>query len=284
MPLYQAVVLAVVQGLTEFLPISSTAHLVLVPWVMGWQDPGLAFDVALHLGTLLAVVAYFARTWLRLLSLAFIGRAWPDAGGEEDRDLATNPRLFWFLVLATVPAGLAGLAFEHYVETTWRSPYVIAVMMIAIGLVLWWAERKGRFEKNLGRVSLMDSLAIGLAQAVAIIPGTSRSGITMAAAMARGAERPAAARFSFLLATPIIAGAALKTGWNVLKSGPLAADMRMVFAVGVAVSAISGFLVIGFLVRYLQRGTFKFFIWYRIVCGIIIIALAIFFRGPIGSQ
>ncbi|MBI3698271.1 MAG: undecaprenyl-diphosphate phosphatase [Acidobacteria bacterium] len=274
MPLYQVVVLAVVQGVTEFLHISSTAHLALLPWLFGWQDPGLMYDVALHLGTLLAVAAYFAASWLRLLARAF-GRH------VADPDLDANPGLFWFLVVATIPAGVAGLALEKYAESTLRSPYVIATMMIGIGLMMAWSEARGRFQKSLGTITLPDSLAIGFAQAVAIIPGTSRSGITIAAALFRNLERSAAARFSFLLSTPIIAGAALKAGWNVFKAGGIASDLRVAFGLGVLVSALTGYAAIAFLVRYLQTRTLKIFIWYRLICGIIIIALAIFFRDPV---
>jgi undecaprenyl-diphosphatase len=283
MPLYQAVVLAVVQGVTEFLPISSTAHLVLVPWVLGWRDPGLTFDVALHLGTLLAVSAYFFRTWVRLLFLAFQRRVWPPAPGEPDEDLYANRRLFWFLVAATIPAGLAGLALERYVGTTLRSPYVIAATMIGIGLVLWWADKVGRFQKDLGSVTLGDSVVVGAAQALALVPGTSRSGITIAGGLFRGLSRAAAARFSFLLATPILAGAALKEGLNIIRAGGIEPDMRLAFGVGALVSAVSGYAVIAFFIRYLQTRTLKIFVWYRIICGIIILALAILFRDPVMS-
>ncbi len=274
MPIYQVIVLAVVQGVTEFLPISSTAHLWLAPWLFGWQDPGLMYTVALHLGTLLAVAVYFAASWLRLLARAFGRRV-------ADPDLNANPRLFWFLVAATVPAGVAGLALEKYAESTLRSPYVIAIMMIGIGLVMAWAEARGRFEKNLGTITLPDSVAIGIAQALAIVPGTSRSGITIAAALFRNLERSAAARFSFLLSTPIIAGAAVKEGWNIVKAGGIAPEMRAAFGLGVLVSALTGYAAIAFLVRYLQTRTLKIFIWYRVICGIIIVALAIFFRDPV---
>jgi undecaprenyl-diphosphatase len=278
-PFYQVVVLAVVQGVTEFLPISSTAHLALVPWVFGWRDPGLAFDIALHLGTLVAVALYFARTWIRVLFLALGRRVLPPPDGDPDRDLYDNPRLFWFLVAATVPAGLAGLAFEDQVETTLRSPLVIAAMMIAVGILLWWAERGGPFHKNLGRLSLADALAIGLAQALAIVPGTSRSGITMAAALLRGVDRPPAARFSFLLSTPIIAGATLKTAFDLARAG-IPPDMVVPFVAGIVISGLTGYLVIAWLIRYLQTSTFRFFVWYRMICGIIILALAFFFRAP----
>ncbi|HYM13765.1 MAG TPA: undecaprenyl-diphosphate phosphatase [Bryobacterales bacterium] len=274
MPLYQAIVLAVVQGITEFLPISSTAHLILVPWVMGWRDPGLTFDVALHVGTLAAVAAYFARTWVKLLLLGFGVRL-----GAPD-DLDQNPRLFWFLVIATIPAAVAGAALEHYAESTLRSPYIVAAMMIGIGLLLWWAEVRGRFQKDLGKVSLGDAVTIGAWQALAVVPGTSRSGVTIAAALLRDVNREAAARFSFLLATPVIAGAALKAGWNIVKAGGLAPDMRAAFGVGALVSAITGYAAIAFFIRYLQTRTLKFFVWYRIICGIIIVALALFLRDP----
>ncbi len=282
MPLYQVVVLAVVQGVTEFLPVSSTAHLVLVPWIFGWKDPGLAFDMALHLGTLAAVAAYFVKTWLRLLFLAFGRRALPARATEPDHDLYSNPRLFWYLVAATVPAGVAGLALESYIETTWRSPLVIGSMMIVIAGVLWWSERIGRFDKDLGRMTLADSLAVGAAQALALAPGVSRSGITMAAALVRGVNRTAAARFSFLLSTPIIAGAVAKEALDLVRQG-LPAGMAAPFAVGIVVSGLSGYLVIAFFIRFLQTRTFNIFIWYRLVCGIIILALAIFFRDPVAT-
>ena len=275
MPIYQAVVLAIFQGVTEFLPISSTAHLVLVPWVMGWHDPGLTFDVALHLGTLAAVAIYFAGTWIDLL-LAGLGLR----RGRGD-ELSENPRLFWFLVAATIPGGLAGLALEKYAESTLRSPYIIAAAMIGIGLVLWRAEAGGRFLKGLGHVSLADSVVIGVSQALAIVPGVSRSGITIAAGLFCNLERAAAARFSFLLATPIIAGAALKAAWNIHRAGGLSPDMHMPFLVGIVVSAITGYAAIAFLLRYLQTRTLNFFVWYRVLCGIMIIALAIFFRDPV---
>ncbi len=272
MPFYQVVVLALVQGITEFLPISSTAHLALVPWVLGWKDPGLAFDIALHLGTLVAVAAYFARTWVRVFFLAFGRRVMPASGNDPDLDLYANPRLFWFLVAATIPAGVAGLALQKYAETTLRSPLVIAGMMIGVGLLIWWAERRGPFGKGLGHLTLGDALAIGVAQALAVVPGTSRSGITMATALARGVDRPAAARFSFLLSTPIIFGAALKAGYDLIKAG-IPPEMIAAFAAGILISGVTGYLVIAWLIRYLQTATFRFFVWYRIICGVLILGL-----------
>jgi undecaprenyl-diphosphatase len=240
----------------------------------------LSFDIALHLGTLVAVAAYFARTWIRVLFLAFGRRVLPANGSDPDRDLYANPRLFWFLVAATIPGGVAGLALQNYAETTLRSPLIIAGMMIGVGLLIWWAERRGPFPKNLGHLTLADALAIGIAQALAVVPGTSRSGITMAAALVRGVDRAAAARFSFLLSTPIIAGAALKAGHDLVRAG-IPSEMMAPFAAGIVISGVTGYLVIAWLIRYLQTATFRFFVWYRIICGIIILALAFFFRDPV---
>ena len=275
MPFYQVVVLALVQGITEFLPISSTAHLALVPWIFGWKDPGLSFDIALHLGTLVAVAAYFARTWIRVFFLAFGRRVLPVSGNDPDRDLYANPRLFWFLVAATIPAAVAGLVLQKYAETTLRSPLVIAGMMIGVGILIWWAERRGPFPKDLGRLTMADALAIGFAQALAVVPGTSRSGITMAAALVRGVDRPAAARFSFLLSTPIIAGASLKAAYDLVRAG-IPSEMIAPFAAGIVISGITGYVVIAWLIRYLQTATFRFFVWYRIICGVIILGMAFF--------
>jgi undecaprenyl-diphosphatase len=280
MPLIHAVILALVQAATEFLPVSSTAHLILVPWLMGWEDHGLLFDIALHLGTLLAVLVYFAKTWIRLLFLALGRRVLAPDPGDPDRDLYANPKLFWYLVAATFPAGIAGLLLKDYVETVFRSPFVVGFMLIAIGLVLAWAERAGTFRRDLGHVSFLDAMIIGCAQAVALIPGTSRSGITISAALFRGVERAAAARFSFLLSSPIILGATAKTAFDVWGQGGIPPEMQLAFLTGIAVSAVSGYAVIALFIRYLQTRTLRIFIYYRIIFGIIVLALASFFRLP----
>lgn len=280
MSLVEVVVLALVQAATEFLPVSSTAHLVLVPWLLGWDDPGLLFDIALHLGTLGAVLVYFARTWVRLIALGFGKRILPPEPGDPDEVVYKNPRLFWFLVAATFPAGIAGLALEDYVESTLRSPVVIGVMLIAVGLLIWWAERKGQFDDDLDRMSLRQAMLIGCAQAMALIPGTSRSGITIATALLLGFRRPAAARFSFLLSSPIIASASLKAALNVWEEG-IPAAMQVPFFVGIVVSAVAGYAVIALFLRYLQRATMSVFILYRVIFGIIVLALALFFRFPV---
>ena len=280
MPLYQVVVLALVQAATEFLPISSSAHLIVVPWLFGWQDQGLLFDVALHLGTLAAVLLYFAKTWIRLLLLAAGRKVRPVSRDDPDGDLEDNPRLFAYLVAATFPAGMAGLLLEDYVKTTLRSPLVVAMMLIAIGLVIWWAERVSRLERNLGTVSLGDALAIGFAQALALIPGTSRSGITISVGLFRGLQRTAAARFSFLLSSPIILGASAKAAFEVWQQGGLGGEWQAPFLLGIVVSAVAGYAVIGYFLRYLQRSTMLPFVYYRVIFGIMIVVLASFFGLP----
>jgi undecaprenyl-diphosphatase len=276
MPLLQAIVFGIIQGLTEFLPVSSTAHLIVIPALLGWQDPGLAFDIALHVGTLAAVLLYFFRDWLQIIGQG-IGLNW-----GTDPDLKRNPKLLWLLVAGTIPAGVVGLLFQKEADTTLRNLYVIATTAILIGLGMWWAERVSRGQKDLGKVSATDSMAIGVAQALAVIPGVSRSGITISAGLLRNLERPSAARFSFLLSTPIILGAAAKDAYDLFKhEGGVPAEMKMAFIVGIAVSAVVGCLTIAFFMKYLRRRTLTFFVAYRIIFGIIAIALAIF-RGSGG--
>ena len=266
MPVYQAIVLAIVQGLTEFLPVSSTAHLTLFPWLFRWQDPGLTFDVALHVGTLVAVLLYFWRIWVELVTAAAgLGKA-GDPKDQQDR------RLFWYLVVGTVPGAIVGYLLEHAAEEQLRQPTVIAAALIVVALLMWAGEHMGRREHTLGQVSFVDSLMVGVGQAFAVIPGVSRSGITMTAGLFRGMTRETAARFSFLLSTPIIAGAALKKGLEVHKEG-LLPEMRVPFVVGIVVSGLVGYLVIGWLIRYLERRTFKIFVVYRIALGVVVLAL-----------
>lgn len=276
MPLYQVLILAVVQSATEFLPVSSTAHLILAPWLLGWNDPGLSFDIALHLGTLVAIVIYFFRDWVQLFGAGF---GWPCRG---DAELNRNPGLLWLLALATLPAVVAGVAFERQAEGPWRSPYVIAGMLIAVGVLMYFADKLGRRQRDLGAVSLADALAIGLAQAIAIIPGTSRSGITISVALLRGLDRPAAARFSFLLSTPALAGAAAKAFWDLRKLGGIPPENQLSLLIGVTVSALTGWLVIAFFLRFLKRHTLQFFVYYRIIFGIMVIALAILLSRTAG--
>src|SRR5271155_552448 len=279
MLLWQAIVLAIIQGLTEFLPISSSAHLILIPDLLHWQDPGLAFDVALHLGTLIAVVLYFFRDWVEL-TLNGLGLSYPKNASAETR--AQHRRMFWYLVAATIPGALVGFFFEHWIDEHWRNPVPIACAMIAIALVMWYAERVARLNRQIDQLSLSDSMAIGTSQALALFPGVSRSGITISTGLFRGMTREAAARFSFLLSTPLIAGAAAKELPKLLKmqkSGALDMPLSHI-AISIAVSAIVGYAVIAFLLQYLQTRTLKIFIYYRILFGIVILVLAFL---PLGS-
>ncbi|WP_027719169.1 undecaprenyl-diphosphatase UppP [Desulfovirgula thermocuniculi] len=258
MNLWQAALLGAVQGVGEFLPISSSAHLVLVPWFLGWRYEGLAFDVALHMGTLMAVVAYFWQDWLVLLRDGL------------SRRRSAEKRLFWCLVIATVPGAVFGYLLEEKAETVFREPLLIGIMLMVMGLILYLADTRAPAFKYLEDIGLKESLWIGLSQALAIIPGVSRSGITMAAGRAAGLDREAAARFSFLLSTPIIFGA------GVLQLPRLApADLTASFFVGVATSAVVGFLSIRFLLRYLTRHSFGIFIWYRFLLGLAVVVLAV---------
>jgi undecaprenyl-diphosphatase len=275
MPLYQAIVLAIVQGLTEFLPVSSTAHLWLVPWILKWKDPGLTFDVALHAGTLAAVLLYFWRYWLEMvkmvLGMSDGGDGAPAKAGSVTL-LGENRQLFWFLVIATIPGGISGLLFERAADEQLRSPLIIGTALIVVALVMWAGERVGRRDLSLGRVGLVDSILVGAAQAFSVIPGVSRSGSTMAAGLFRGMNRETAARFSFLLATPLIAGACLKKGMEIHHHG-LPADMRLPFLVGIIVSALVGYAVIAVLIRYLERRTFTIFVVYRVILGVVLLAV-----------
>lgn len=273
MPILQVIVLAVIQGLTEFLPISSTAHLYLTSWLLGWQVEGLDFDIALHAGTLLAVVIYFFRDWLQIIGQAFGKRA------GFDEELRHNPMMLWFLAAGTVPVGVFGLLFNKQAETTWRNPYVMGCMLVAVGALMWVAESVSRKRRDLASVNLPDTIVIGAAQALAIVPGTSRSGITITAGLFRNLNRESAARFSFLLSTPAIGAAAAKALYDMHRKGGLHGILNTEFLVGVAVSAITGCLVIAWFLKYLRRGGLRPFVYYRIIFGIIVLALA-FIRRP----
>lgn len=260
MTILQAVVLGLVQGLGEFLPISSTAHLVLAPWFFRWPDPGLTFDIALHLGTLAAVLVFFWRDWVRLIAAAWYGLL--------KGVVTTESRLFWYLVAAVIPGGVFGVLLDDLAEHALRSPLLIAMMLIIMGLVLYWADRHGSRRYGIEQVGLWSGLLIGLSQAVALIPGVSRSGITMAAGMAVGLNREASARFSFLLSAPIILGAGLVKVPELLMT-PGAVNLS--FVVSVIVSALSGMAAIGFLLNYLQRKNFLPFVWYRLLLGALVL-------------
>jgi undecaprenyl-diphosphatase len=273
MPLIQVVLLAIVQGFTEFLPISSTAHLYLTSWLLGWHAESLDFDITLHIGTLVAVLLYFFGDWVQIVGQAFGF----DAGSPSD--LSHNRALFWLLVIGTIPVGVAGLAFSHLAETTWRNPWVMGVTLIGVGLLMWWAEDQARAARNVATVTPADAVSVGLAQALAVVPGVSRSGITISAGLLRGLSAESAARFSFLLSTPAIGAAAAKALWDIHKTTGLHALLSVNFAVGVTVSAITGCAVIAWFLRYLRNNGLRPFVYYRIIFGIIVLALA-FIRRP----
>ncbi|MFY9528101.1 MAG: undecaprenyl-diphosphatase UppP [Candidatus Acidiferrales bacterium] len=279
MSLAHAIILAIVQGLTEFLPVSSSAHLILVPHFLKWADPGLAFDVALHAGTLVAVLLYFLKDWIEL-ALAGVGFQYPRHA--PDNVIGHNRRLFWYLVAGTIPGAAAGFLFEKRIEESLRDPIPIGIAMMAMGLLMWYADRVGRKQRPIEQANFGDAMSVGIAQAFALFPGVSRSGITITESLFRGMTREAAARFSFLLSTPIIAGAAVLEVPKLIRqhhAGTLDLPLSTLL-ISVAVSAAVGYAVIAFFLRYLQTRTLKIFVYYRIVFGIVILLLAFL---PLGS-
>jgi undecaprenyl-diphosphatase len=257
-----AIVLGIVQGATEFLPVSSSGHLILVPKLLGWPDQGLAFDAAVHLGTVLALVIYFAEE-LRRLAAGVLARRPADC------------RLAAAVLLGSIPAGLAGLAFQRLIETRLRSVTVVAVSTIVWALVLWWADRRAARSvvSDLREVGIGRALVVGLAQPLALIPGTSRSGITLSAGLFTGLDRSTAARFAFLLGLPITVAAGLLETGTLLRGG-LTGDGLGVLALGVGTSFAAGLAAIRFLVGYLQRRTLLVFVVYRIALGLLLLWVA----------
>jgi len=252
-------ILGMIQGLCEFLPISSSAHLVLVPWLFHWQDPGLGFDVALHMGTLVAVLAYFQRD-VRLLILG----GWRSLF-RSTRNLQNDihQRMAWLLVIASIPGAVVGKLFEEQAEHLFRAPVLIAVMLGGFGLILWLADRYGHKRKSLDSILWWEALMIGLSQALAIIPGVSRSGSTIVAGLGLGFRREEAARFSFLMSIPIILGAGLA------HAAPIANSAQpLELAIGFLSSLLFGFLAIRCLLRYIVRYDFNIFVCYRLALAL----------------
>jgi len=260
---FQAFVLGIVQGLSEFLPISSSAHLALAPWLFGWRDPGLAFDVALHVGTLVALLWYFRDQWLALIKATATIVAHRRVETEEERRVV-------YLIIATIPGAIAGLALEKYAETAFRDPRLIAVVLIVMGLVLWLVDAKATQERPLQAMRWTDALFIGLAQMFAILPGVSRSGSTITAGRALKLTREGAAVFSFLMSMPIIAAATILKVPEVIRGQGIDAPL----IVGVVASGISGWLAIAVLLRFVAHRSYGVFAVYRVAVGLIVLAIA----------
>ena len=252
MDLWQVIVLAVVQGLTEFLPISSSAHLILTSQLLGWPDQGLAFDVAVHAGTLMAVIVYFRRDLIDMLTPG-------NTAGH---------RLLMYLIIATVPLLVAGFFFADMVETVARNARVIALASIAFGLLLWTADRFGARARTSETLSGKDAIVIGLAQVLALIPGTSRSGITITAGLFMGLTREAAARFAFLLSIPAIGAAG---AWQALHIDATSFHLGLEFAVGFLCSGITAYLTIGWFMGFVQRAGMTPFVVYRVLLGVVLL-------------
>jgi undecaprenyl-diphosphatase len=280
MNLFHAIALGVIQGLTEFIPVSSSAHLIIVPWLLGWPEPGLAFDVALHMGTLLALVLYFWKDLLDLIAAALRGLVARKPLAEP------HSRLAWAIAIGTIPAVIAGALFDDPLEAFFhtrvdtgtpadaRLPIVlIAVLLAGLGVLLWLAERRARHVRDLGQLSLRDGVLIGLAQALALLPGVSRSGSTLTAGLWLGFKREDAARFSFLLAIPVTLGAGVKKLYDVAKVGQLTRE-PLLFTAGVVAAAVVGYAAIHFLLRWLRRDSTDLFTYYRWALAAVLVVAA----------
>ena len=267
MTTFQALVLGLIQGLTEFLPVSSSAHLSLAPWLFNWPDPGLAFDVALHFGTLVAVLWYFRAEWGKLISAAI------SIVGNRRVQTIEEKRVV-FLIIATIPGAIGGLLLEKKAETAFRAPALTATALIVMGIVLWAVDRFSRMDRNITGMRWLDSLLIGISQVFALIPGVSRSGSTITAGRLLKFDRQSAAVFSFLMSMPIIAAAVVLEGPKALRAGGFSAPL----IVGVLASAVSGWLAIAILMRYVTRHSYGIFALYRVLLGLVVF-LVLYFRG-----
>lgn len=272
MNLVQAIILGLVQGATEFVPISSSAHLVLVPWALGWPSPGLAYDTMAHWGTLTAVVIYFwadlwrlARAWFGSLPALLRARALPQA---------TDARLAWWIIVGTVPAAVLGALFEDFFASLFANPQAVGAFLLVTALLLATGERLGRRTRALERLTAGDAVLIGLAQAVAIAPGISRSGATMSMGLFCGLQREAAARFSFLLSMPIILGAGLLPLKTLAETADAFSRFPHLLA-GFLAAAISGYLCIRFLLGYLRRGRLYVFAAYCALLGLAVLLITL---------
>ena len=263
-----AIVLGIVQGLTEFLPISSSGHLIVVPALLGWDDPfieSLAFAVMLHVATLAALLTYFARDWIRLVPAGLATIRDRSFRGDPDR------RLAWLLVSASVPAAILGVLLNDLIETVFREPRLVAITLVAGAIILWLADRLGSRARRIEDMAFATAVGIGVAQALALIPGVSRSGISISAGLLAGLDRASAARFAFLMATPITAGAGLWEARKIL-SGEAGVDLPVLpLVAGMLASLLAGLLAIAVLLRYLRTHGVGLFVLYRVVLATVIV-------------
>ena len=268
MTILQAIILGIVQGLTEFLPISSTGHLRIVPALLGWPDPGAAFTAITQLGTMAAVLIYFRSDLWRIARAWFAGLTDPAKRSELDS------RMGWYLIIGTIPIAISGLIFQHQIETTARSLYVIGVSLIVLGLVLAVADRVGKKLREIDTVKLPDGVIMGFAQALALVPGVSRSGATITAGLFLGFTRADAARFSFLLSIPAVVLSGLFELKGYVSEGGAGADSLTPVIVATVVAFVSGYAAIAFLLRYLANHSLGVFVVYRVALGALVLALA----------
>lgn len=288
MSIFQSIFLGFIQGASEFLPISSSAHLILAPWLFHFPDPGLAFDVALHFGTLIAVILYFYRDWVEIIKLALknfkfqIDHTTFFVKGESLSNFKSisngkisnlekkqyNKNIFWLLVLATIPGVLAGYFLESRAETTFRSPILIAITLSIVGLILYLVDKYHAHRKKINQISWVDSFLIGVSQAIAIIPGVSRSGATITTGLGLGLNRESAARFSFLLSTPIILGAAIFKMPFLLTSG-----LDIYLILGMLSATVSGYMAIKYLLKFVEKASYAIFFWYRLALAVIVLLI-----------
>jgi len=265
--LFEAIVLGIVQGLTEFLPISSSGHLRIVPAMAGWEDPGAAFTAVIQLGTMAAVVLYFRKDLIAIM------RTWLASLRDRSLRRERDARLGWYLILATVPISIIGLAFSDQIENGARDLYLIAIMLIVFGIVLLIAEKVSRRDRDIETITGRDALIVGFAQALALIPGVSRSGATISAGLLLGFDRVAAARFSFLLSIPAVVLSGLFEMRHVIDGSAEGAVGIGPTAVATVLAFISGYLSIAFLLRFLTTHTTNVFVAYRVVLGAVVLAL-----------
>lgn len=277
MDIIQAIILGIVQGATEFIPVSSSAHLVLVPWAFGWPNPGLLFDTMLHWGTLAAVITYFWRDWLAVIRAffrsLFMRGPWSSAPGGRLAD--SENRLAWGIILGTIPAVVLGFLFKDFIEGLFGTPLAVGAFLLVTAVILTVSEKLGKRVRSLGQLTIPDSLLIGLAQAASIAPGISRSGATMAAGLGRGLKREDAAKFSFMLSAPVILGAGVLQLFDVVRGTESFMSSTAAVIAGAVAAAITGYLVIRFLLNYLRRGSLYVFAAYCAVVGAVVIVASL---------